>query len=60
PVPHSLARLKEAAKLGFCRATIPQSPPENGETLVQVLNVESCTHISGLIAKIAAAAGQPV
>jgi DNA repair protein RadA/Sms len=59
PVAHGLARLKEAAKLGFCRATIPQGPPENGETLVQDLNVQSCTHISGLVAKIAAGDGQP-
>jgi DNA repair protein RadA/Sms len=59
PVPHSLARLKEAAKLGFCRATIPHSPPENGETLAQDLNVQSCTHISGLVTKIAASDGQP-
>jgi DNA repair protein RadA/Sms len=51
-VPHSLARLKEAAKLGFCRATIPQGLPANGETLVQDLNVQRCTHISGLTAEI--------
>ena len=31
PVSHGMARLKEAAKLGFCRATIPQGAPENGE-----------------------------
>ncbi|MGH6847832.1 MAG: DNA repair protein RadA, partial [Methylocella sp.] len=59
PVPHSLARLKEAAKLGFCRATISHSPPENGETLVHDLNVRSCTHISGLVAGIAAGDGPP-
>ncbi|MGH6801316.1 MAG: DNA repair protein RadA, partial [Methylocella sp.] len=59
PVPHSLARLKEAAKLGFCRATIPQGPPENCETLVQDLNVQSCTHIAGLVTKITAGDRQP-
>jgi DNA repair protein RadA/Sms len=59
PVPHSLARLKEAAKLGFCRATIPQGPPENGETLAQDLNVQSCTHISGLVTNIEAGDGPP-
>ena len=59
PVAHSLARLKEAAKLGFCHATIPQGPPENGETVVHDLNVQSCTHISEFVTKIAAAAGQP-
>jgi DNA repair protein RadA/Sms len=58
PVAHGLARLKEAAKLGFCRATIPQGRPENGETLVQDLNVQTCTHISGLTAEIVAGGGQ--
>ena len=58
PVAHSLARLKEAAKLGFCHATIPQGPPENGETVVHDLNVQSCTHISEFVTKIAAADGQ--
>lgn len=60
PVAHGLARLKEAAKLGFCRATIPQQgPPENGETFVPDLDVQSCTHISGLVTKIAAGGGWP-
>ena len=59
PVAHGLARLKEAAKLGFCHATIPQGPPENGETVVHDLNVQSCTHISEFVTKIAAADGQP-
>ncbi|MGC2224672.1 MAG: DNA repair protein RadA [Methylocella sp.] len=59
PVAHGMARLKEAAKLGFCRATMPQGPLENGETLAQDLNVQSCTHISGLVTKIAAGDGQP-
>ena len=59
PVAHGLARLKEAAKLGFCRATMPQGPPENGETLAQDITVQSCTHISGLVTKIAAGDGPP-
>ena len=58
-VPHSLARLKEAAKLGFCRATIPQGSPENGETPARDLTVRSCAHISSLVAGIAAGDGQP-
>jgi DNA repair protein RadA/Sms len=52
PVAHSLARLKEAAKLGFCHAMIPQGPPENGETIVHDLNVHSCAHISEFGTKI--------
>src|SRR5450631_3263506 len=58
PVTHGLARLKEAAKLGFCRATIPLGAPENGETPVRDLNVQSCAHISGLVTKIAAGNSQ--
>jgi DNA repair protein RadA/Sms len=54
PVAHGLARLKEAAKLGFCRATIPQGAPENGEAQAKDLTVRNCTHISGLVAAIAA------
>jgi hypothetical protein len=38
---------------------MPHSPPENGETLAQDLNVQSCTHISGLVTKIAASDGPP-
>ncbi len=59
PVAHGLARLKEAAKLGFCRATIPQGPPENGDTPTRDLTVRSCAHISSLVAGIAAGDGQP-
>jgi DNA repair protein RadA/Sms len=59
PVTHGLARLKEAAKLGFCRATIPQGPPENGDAPARDLTVRSCAHISSLVAGIAAADGQP-
>jgi DNA repair protein RadA/Sms len=59
PVAHGLARLKEAAKLGFCRATMPQGPPENGEAPARDLTVRSCAHISSLVAGIAAGDGQP-
>ncbi|MGH7757083.1 MAG: DNA repair protein RadA, partial [Vulcanimicrobiaceae bacterium] len=59
PVAHSMARLKEAAKLGFCRATIPQGAPENGDAPARDLTVRSCAHISSLVAAIAAADGPP-
>ncbi|HEY8032023.1 MAG TPA: DNA repair protein RadA, partial [Methylocella sp.] len=59
PVPHSLARLKEAAKLGFCRATIPQGPAENGDAPTRELTARSCAHISNLAAGIAAGNGEP-
>ncbi|MGQ0445798.1 MAG: DNA repair protein RadA [Beijerinckiaceae bacterium] len=59
PVPHSLARLKEAAKLGFCRATIPQGPPENDKTPARDLTVRSCAHIANLVAGITAPDGPP-
>ncbi len=58
PVPHSLARLKEAAKLGFCRATIPQGPAENGDTPTSDLTARRCAHISSLAAGIAAGDGE--
>ncbi len=59
PVAHGLARLKEAAKLGFCRATIPQGPPENGDAPTSDLTVRNCAHISSLVAGIAGGDGQP-
>lgn len=54
PVAHGLARLKEAAKLGFCRATIPHGPSERGEAFSKDLIVRNCKHISGLAAEIGA------
>ncbi|MFZ0494378.1 MAG: DNA repair protein RadA, partial [Methylocella sp.] len=59
PVAHGLARLKEAAKLGFRRATMPQGPPENGDAPARDLTVRSCGHISSLVAGIAAGDGSP-
>ncbi|HEV7909927.1 MAG TPA: DNA repair protein RadA [Methylocella sp.] len=59
PVAHGLARLKEAAKLGFCRATVPQGAPEDGDAPARDLTVRSYAHISSLVAGIAARDGQP-
>jgi DNA repair protein RadA/Sms len=59
PVEHGLARLKEAAKLGFRRATMSQGPPENGDAPTRDLTVRSCAHISSLVAGIAAEDGLP-
>ena len=53
-VSHGQARLKEAAKLGFCHATIPQGPPERDGGAPKELSVRSCKHISGLVAEVTA------
>jgi DNA repair protein RadA/Sms len=50
PVVHSGLRMKEAAKLGFAKAIAP--PLQQGET--PALSTESCSHISALVADIAA------
>ena len=50
PVPHGLARLKEAAKLGFSHATIPQAAPENSSGVASALTLCGCAHISALVA----------
>jgi DNA repair protein RadA/Sms len=52
PVPHSTARLKEAKKLGFSRATIPQTATENHAAAGSDLALRGCTHISALVASI--------
>jgi DNA repair protein RadA/Sms len=57
-VPHSLARLKEAAKLGFSRATVPQSLKEAGPALGNELALRSCAFISDLAAIMAPAGAQ--
>jgi len=63
PVAHGMARLKEAAKLGFCRATRPQASPESGaekgDSPSNDLTVHSCRHISELVAEIAASKPRP-
>ncbi|WP_026606414.1 DNA repair protein RadA [Methylocapsa acidiphila] len=60
PVTQANARLKEAAKLGFRRATRPQPSPdagaEKGEPTADELVVHACKHISELVAEIAAGA----
>jgi DNA repair protein RadA/Sms len=50
PVPHCLARLKEATKLGFSHAMIPQGALENGTTGASALTLCGCAHISALVA----------
>jgi DNA repair protein RadA/Sms len=57
PVSHGLARLKEAAKLGFRRATIPQGPAERDRAPKDIaapkdLALRNCAHISDLVAEI--------
>ena len=59
PVSHGVTRLKEAAKLGFCRATIPQGAPDNGEAPARDLTIQNCAHISALTASIVAGDGEP-
>ena len=54
PVSQGQARLKEAAKLGFRRATIPQGPSERDGGAPRDIIVRGCTHISGLVAEIGA------
>ena len=58
PVAHGLARLKEAAKLGFCPATIPKSAAEKDEGPGNDLLARRCAHISELIGAITSGQGQ--
>jgi DNA repair protein RadA/Sms len=58
PVAHGLARLKEAAKLGFCSATIPRSAAEKDEGPGNDLLSRRCAHISELIATITSGQSQ--
>ena len=53
PVAHALARLKEAAKLGFRRATIP-GPGRARWRRPRRISPRRCGHISGLAADIGA------
>jgi DNA repair protein RadA/Sms len=53
PVAHTLPRLKEAMKLGFARAITPQEAPGQGRSAAQTIEVNSCSHISALVAEIA-------
>jgi DNA repair protein RadA/Sms len=66
PVIHSSLRLKEAAKLGFASAIAPNLPPatnppaakNNGRESDSALPVRSISHITALVADIAAAGSQ--
>jgi DNA repair protein RadA/Sms len=50
PVPHAAARLKEAQKLGFARATLPETKDATGTQGTTV------TALAELVAAIAATA----
>ena len=50
PVAQAGARLKEAEKLGFAKALMPQG---RGETTERALTTESLRHIADLVAGIA-------
>jgi DNA repair protein RadA/Sms len=52
PVAQTAARLKEAHKLGFARAVIPQAG--RGETAESELSVTATGSLAGLVAEIAA------
>jgi DNA repair protein RadA/Sms len=54
PVPQGLARLKEAAKLGFSQAIIPEGAPEYRAAESAGLTPHSCAHIADLVSKITA------
>jgi DNA repair protein RadA/Sms len=59
PVPHGLARLKEAAKLGFSHATIPQGAAQNSSVAGSDLTLCGCAHISALVASVKSAGTEP-
>ncbi len=53
PVAHSMARLKEAAKLGFTRAVVPPANPEPREAGPENMATKSCPEVADLVALIA-------
>jgi DNA repair protein RadA/Sms len=53
PVIHSGLRLKEAAKLGFSRAIIPESGRESFENAAPDMRLLTCGHIATLVSQIA-------
>ena len=65
PVAHAIARLKEAAKLGFGSATMPpgvqdknprdKKPKEPNEASPKALNIRTCSHIAALVGEITSA-----
>ncbi|MFZ0729689.1 MAG: DNA repair protein RadA [Methylovirgula sp.] len=54
PVAHSIARLKEAAKLGFRRAVVPAPNQEHREAGPENMAIKSCPEVADLVALIAA------
>jgi DNA repair protein RadA/Sms len=54
PVPHSVARLKEAAKLGFVRAVAPAAKASAKEPPETPLAVETVASLGDIVASIAA------
>ena len=54
PVPHSVARLKEAAKLGFVRAVAPAAKASGKEAPETPLAVETVASLGDIVASIAA------
>jgi DNA repair protein RadA/Sms len=61
PVIHSGLRLKEAAKLGFRRAIVPESGRESFENAAPDMRLLTCGHIATLASQIVQSAeGEPV
>src|SRR4051794_8048981 len=61
PVIHSGLRLKEAAKLGFRRAIVPESGRDSFEDAAPDMRLLTCGHIATLVSQIAQnAEGEPV
>jgi DNA repair protein RadA/Sms len=61
PVIHSGLRLKEAAKLGFRRAIVPESGRDSFENAAPDMRLLTCGHIATLVSQIAQnAEGEPV
>jgi DNA repair protein RadA/Sms len=56
PVIHSGLRLKEAAKLGFRRAIVPESGRESFENAAPDMRLLTCGHIATLVSQIARSA----
>jgi DNA repair protein RadA/Sms len=53
PVALAIARLKEAAKLGFTSATMPPAALDTPDAPVAKITQRSCAHIADLVAEIA-------
>jgi DNA repair protein RadA/Sms len=61
PVIHSGLRLREAAKLGFRRAIVPESGRDSFENAAPDMRLLTCGHIATLVSQIAQnAEGEPV